>query len=83
MLCVLAHKALDDIGKALSELARGLATSSGVLWVPVRFALSGEVVSACREMCGNEPHDISQDPGTAGFPGFDLQEEISPDTVYG
>lgn len=44
VLCALAHKALDEIGKALSELTCGLAMSSIVLWVHVSFAISGEVI---------------------------------------
>jgi hypothetical protein len=48
VLCALADKALDDIGKALSELARGLAMSSTVLWVHVSFAISGEIVFGLR-----------------------------------
>lgn len=84
VLRVLAHKALDDIGKALSELACGLVMLSIVLWVRVSFAVSGEVgFLACGEICEKEPFDIIKGLGLADFSGLDLQEEVSPNTVCG
>lgn len=69
--------------KLFLSFACGLATSSGVLWVRVRVAISEEDILACGELCENEPFDTSKGLGIAGFSGFDLQDEVSPNTVCG